>query len=173
MSCYYTNGLLNNGSHTLDALRFLLNDTVGWVAGVENTKNATAPFGINIDGLVGFTGGTVAALQSLDNNEYIVHDFMLWGTEGVLTVRETGFRFEWVPIGESKTYANVKEPDWERAQTKIERRSMIEATTAHIVESLDGAVPPEGSLYESVRTLEALDALARSAAQGGVRISLS
>lgn len=170
VTAYYSNGLLNNGGHTVDALNFLLDDTAVWAMGVENKLNTAAPFGANIDGLVGFSNGTVVALQSLDNDSYGAHDFQIFGTQGALVIRQYGFRFEWLLPKDGVTFAGVKELDWENATTTVERRSQLQGTTAHVVECLDGKTQSESTLEDGYRTMQVLDALVQSAAEGGKRV---
>lgn len=169
-TAYYTNGLLNNATHTLDALQFLLDDTAVWTIGVQNEHNTAAPFGTNIDGLVGYKKGTVAVLQSFDTNSYGVHDLQILGTKGALIIRQQGFRFEWVPVREGVTFSGVKELDWMSAQTQTDPRSMMEGTIAHAVECLDGTVESQSTPEDGYRTMQILDALVRSAAEGGKRV---
>jgi len=171
VSAYYTNGLLNNGTHTIDTLRFLLQDEVAWVIGIENKINTVAPAGgLNIDGLIGFTKGTTVSLQSLNNDAYILHDFSFYGTKGLLEIHKYGFRFEWTPAN-VVTLPGIKELDWDSTQVSLESGSMIAGTTAHAVECLDGATP-EGSIEDGYKTMQVLQALLESAKQGGVKISI-
>lgn len=173
ITAYYTNGLLNNGTHTADALQFLLNDTASWAIGVQNEKNVTAPFGgVNIDGLIGFTKGTVASVQGLDNNAYGVHDIRLFGTKGALTIGQYGYRFEWVQPNDGVTFIGMQELDWENAQVQFDKRSMLQATTAHVVDCLDGVTVPQSTLEDGYHTMQILEAMLQSASDGGKRISI-
>jgi len=173
VTAQYTNGILNNGGHMVDALRFLLNDEALWVVGVENKKNTAAPFGANIDGLIGFANGTVATLQSLDNNAYSILEIRIFGTKGALNISQSGFRFDWAPAKDSVTFMGVKELDWwECPETQFERRSMVEATTAHVVDCLDKKVAPQSTAEDGYRTMQILESLSRSAAEGGKKITI-
>lgn len=172
VTAYYSNGLLNNGGHTVDALNFLLDDTAVWAIGVENKLNTTAPFGTNIDGLIGFSNGAVVALQSLDNDSYGAHDFQILGTQGALIIRQYGCRFDWLTPRDGVTFTGVKELDWGQATTTVERRSMLEATIAHAVERLDGTAQPESTLEDGYRTMQVLDALIKSTTTEGKKILL-
>lgn len=169
-SVYYSNGLLNNGTHTIDTLQFLLDDIPAWAIGVENSLNTTAPFGTNIDGMLGFKKGTIVTLQSLDNSGYGAHDFVMYGTTGGMTVRQYGFHLELLEVKDGVTFEGMKELDWEGAQKKIERRSQLQGTAAHVVECLDGKTQSESTLEDGYRTMQALDALVQSAAEEGKRI---
>jgi len=170
ISAYYSNGLFNNGTHTIDAIQFLLDDTAVWALGVENKLNKTAPFGANIDGMLGFKKGTVVTLQSLDNSEYGAHDFVIYGTKGAITIRQYGFRFESLEVKDGVTFAGVKELDWGSASITTDRRSQLEGTIAHLVECLDGKATSQSTLKDGHHTMQALNALVQSATEGGRRI---
>jgi predicted dehydrogenase len=171
-SCYYSNGLQNNGTHTIDALCFLLGDIPAWAVGIENTLNKTAPFGSNIDGMVGFGKGAVVTLQSLDNAEFGAHDFVLLGTKGAVTIRQYGFRTEVVEAREGVTFAGMRELDWDMSSKKVERRSMLVGTVEHLIECLDGTAKPQSTLEDGYKVMQTLSALEKSASQGGVRVTI-
>lgn len=170
ISAYYSNGLLNNGTHTVDAVQFLLDDSVVWALGMENQLNKTAPFGVNIDGMLGFKKGAVATLQSLDNSEYGAHDFVIYGTKGALTIRQYGFRLESLEVKDGVTFAGMKELDWGNARITTDRRSQLEGTIAHSIECLDGGATSQSTLEDGYHTMQALDALSKSAVEEGRRI---
>lgn len=170
INSYYSNGLFNNGTHTIDALQFLLDDTAVWAFGMENQLNKTAPFGINIDGMLGFKKGAIATLQSLDNSEYGAHDFVIYGTKGAVTIRQYGFRFESLEVKDEVTFAGMKELDWGDARITTEKRSQLEGTIVHLVECLDGKTTSQSTLEDGYHTMKVLNALAKSASEEGKRI---
>jgi len=170
VTAYYGNGLLNNGSHTVDALQFLLDDTVEWAIGIENKLNVAAPFGTNIDGLLGFTKGTTVAIQSLDNDSWGAHDFVIMGTTSAAIIRQYGFRLELVPVKEGVTFADMRELDWANAKTTLDQRSMLTGTVDHLVECLDGTAVPRSTLEDGYRTMKVINALIQSAAESGKMI---
>jgi predicted dehydrogenase len=171
VSCYYSNGLQNNATHSLDAVQFLLGDQAAWAWGVENPLNKTAPFGSNIDGMVSFKKGAVASLQSLDNAQYGIHDLAFYGTKGALFIGQYGFRFKKVQAKDGVTFEGSKELDWEHPETSFDKRSMLEATAAHVADCLDGAVP-ESTLEEGYHTMQILETLVASAKEGGRKIMI-
>ena len=173
ITAYYANGLLNNGTHIADALQFLLDDKAAWASGIHNTQNTAAPFGgKNVDGLVGFSKGAVAALQSLDSGSFGIHELRMLGKKGALFIGQNGLRFEWVPVRDGVTFAGVRELDWEGAEAHYDDRSMLACTLVHVIDCLDGAAAPESTLQGGYHTMQILDALLRSAEQSGQKISI-
>jgi len=171
ITAYYANGLLNNGTHIADALQFLLDDKAAWASGIHNTQNTAAPFGgKNVDGLVGFSKGAVAALQSLDSGSFGIHELRMLGKKGALFIGQNGLRFEWVPVRDGVTFAGVRELDWEGAEAHYDDRSMLACTLAHVVDCLDGAAAPESTLEGGYHTMQILDALLRSADKEGEKV---
>lgn len=172
-SIYYTNGLLNNGTHAIDALQFLLDDTALWAVGLQNKKNTVAPFGgLNIDGLFGLKRGTVVSVQSLDNSAYGVHDIRIFGTKGALTIGRYGYAFTWARPKNGVTFEGMQELDWENVETQFDKRSMLQATIAHTVDCLEGIIKPQSTLEDGYHTMQVLEALSQSAANDGKKIGV-
>lgn len=172
ISVYYSNGFFNNGTHAVDAIRFLLEDEAAWAIGVENPLNKTAPFGTNIDGFLGFKEGAVVSLQSFDNNCYSPHEIRIFGEKGALLIPHHGFTFEYVPVKDGVTFGGMRELDWEAADKKNERRSMLEGTVTHLVECLDGKAVPQSTLKDGYGTMQTLKALQRSAVEESKKITI-
>lgn len=171
VSAYYSNGFFNNGTHAIDAIRFLLDDDAAWAVGVENPLNKTAPFGTNIDAMIGFRKGAVVAMQSFDNAHYSPHEIRIMGEKGAILIPHHGFVFEYVPVRDGVTFAGMRELDWEGGEAKTERRSMLEGTVAHALECLEGAAVGS-SLEDGYKTMQALEAVARSAKGGGSKVTI-
>lgn len=173
ISTYYANGLLNNATHLVDAMQFLIGDTALWAIGAQNEKNTVAPFdGVNVDGLVGFKKGTVATVQSLDVSAYGIHELRIFGSKGALTISQFGLRFDWVNAKDGVTFAGVQELDWKNEKTQLDKRSQLQGTVAHVVNCLDGKATPESTLEDGYHTMQVLDALLRSASENGKRITI-
>ena len=171
ITAYYANGLLNNGTHIADALQFLLDDKAAWASGIHNAQNMAAPFGgKNVDGMVGFQKGAVAALQSFDSGSFGIHEIRIVGKKGALFIGQNGLRFEWVPVRDGVTFAGVRELDWKAAEAQCDDRSMLACTLAHLVDCLDGKATPESTLDGGYHTMQILDGLLQSAIGDGKKI---
>ncbi len=163
VTCYYNNGLYNNGTHTVDTLRYLLQSEVAWVSGIENQKNTAAPIGDrNIDGLIGFKNGTVASLQSVDVTRVGIHDFHMVGDKAHVSVTNYGYRVETKPVVKSDLFKGSFEIS-QAGVVQEDVRSMLEGTTQHLVDCLDKKCVVGSTAEDGLQTMHVLDALVASA----------
>lgn len=160
---YYNNGLYNNGTHTIDTLRFLLGSECSWVFGMTNNKNSLAPQDdCNVDGLVGFKSGTVASLQSIDVGAIGIHDFTLIGDRCEVSIKKYGYRVEYRSVRASPLFAGSQEIRTE-AKVAEDVRSMLSASTEHLVHCMDGAEESGSTAEDGLQTMRVLNALIKSA----------
>ena len=94
VSSFYVYGVLTTGTHLVDTLRMLLNDTAGEVKKVIGFNNY---FGFhcpkddkNIDGILIFENNLKATIQSLDIKKYDNFDIYLYGTKGKILISGIG-----------------------------------------------------------------------------------
>lgn len=172
VTAYYNNGLFNNGTHIIDALRFLLSDEVDWVEGSLNKIGAPNIKGdVSVDGLVHFKRGTTVALQSF-GSDYAIHELHLFGSKGACKVKRYGFEFEWMRLKPSDIFTGYKELVLEKKE--VVKTSMLEGVVSHAVSLLkNSALKNVSTLDDGVRDMIVLDGLKRSAKQGGVRIPIT
>lgn len=82
VTCYYSNGLYNNGGHAIDALLFLLGEdmTVRWAC----VNRSAAHFAGDpcIDAVLETKKGARIHLQSVDQKSYGIFDIHILGTHG-------------------------------------------------------------------------------------------
>ncbi len=163
VTCYYNNGLYNNGTHTIDTVRFLLGSECVWALGVPNSINTAAPEGDqNIDSMLGFANGAVVILQSLDVRTVGIHDFHILGDKGQATISKYGYRIEYRPIQKSAEFKGVEEIA-SAGKVFEDVRSMLSGTMAHLVDCLDGKTTSQSDAQEALQTMRVLDALTKSA----------
>jgi predicted dehydrogenase len=167
VTCHYSNGLFNNGGHTVNALAYLLNDEVVSAVALTNSANATHPEGdMNVDALLTTKKGTRVALQSLDQGAYGIHDFHIYGTKGTAVITDYGMTLLETPARPSR-FKGVRQLD--AARTRYSRVP-LSATRDVLAEVLRGG--KRSSIKDGVTTLILLDAMVRSAKAGGKKISL-
>lgn len=82
VTCYYSNGLYNNGGHAIDALLYLLGEDmdVRWACVNKNTAHLAGDPGI--DAVLETKKGTRIHLQSVDQKSYGMFDIRILGTRG-------------------------------------------------------------------------------------------
>jgi predicted dehydrogenase len=172
VTCYYTAGIANSGSHLFDLLRLYLGDAA-WVHGRESrnpSRNADDP---NIDGWIGFRGGPVAAIQACDVAAYMLFELTLLGTTGRLQVKRAGLEFEYEAARPSERFVEYRELVPERPPIPIDRsQEYMLAAVAHIVSCLRSGGKPWSGGDDGRAALEIICALRESAAAGGKRIDL-
>ncbi|HCR52256.1 TPA: hypothetical protein DIV48_01240 [Candidatus Kaiserbacteria bacterium] len=82
VTCYYSNGLYNNGGHAIDSLLYLLGEDmkVRWAA--VNKRAAHPPGDPCMDATLETKKGARVMLQSVDQKAYGIFDIRLFGTKG-------------------------------------------------------------------------------------------
>lgn len=172
VTCYYSNGLYNNGGHTLDALQFILGDTPIFVVAENNSKNKTFPEGdANVDALLKTKKGTTMVLQSLDQKEYGIHDFHVYGTKGSIDITDYGMTLSETPSGASR-FAGIRQLDSSRARAMHVPLSATKGVLAHAIECYEKRRISLSSARSGVAVLRVLEAIAKSAKYGSKRITL-
>jgi len=168
---YYDNGIFNNGTHLVDFLRFFIGE-VDWVMVVENrkTKNPYLKKDLNVDGILHFKNGAVAAIQSLPPN-YGFFEMDLYGEKGVLFFKNLGYEIEYRKFIKNKYYEGYLQLG-QKSQFSGGVRSFIVSTVDHVVKCLDGKEEPVSTGEEGLAALKILLALKKSAESNGKLIRI-
>ncbi|MDO8561475.1 MAG: Gfo/Idh/MocA family oxidoreductase [bacterium] len=170
VTCYYSNGLCNNGGHTLDALSYLLHDDIVSVVAAENSENNTFPEGdMSVDALLKTKNGTMIVLQSFDQREYGIHDFRIYGTNGSIDITDYGTTLTETPVGQSR-FSGIQQLDSRRGRTVHIPLSATEGALSHAIECHEKHRTPLSSARSGVAVLRILEAMVRSARSGGKKI---
>ena len=171
VTTYYSNGIINNGSHLIDTLRFLLRDEVAWVSGAINVNNNTrAKFDSNIDGLLHFRSGAVVTMQCFDQAIYGIHELNLFGDKGELAIGGYGYEFRWIPVRASRCFANFRELAPSAQKKYYQKVGMVEGVVDHVVDCLRKKKKSDSTLRDGAKALSVLLALIQSAKSGGRRV---
>lgn len=172
VTCYYSNGLYNNGGHTLDALTYLLDDEIVSVAAVKNTKNSTVPAGdMNVDALLTTKKGTIIALQSFDQKEYGIHDFRIYGTKGSLTITDYGVTLIEI-LARPSRFVGVRQLDNARQRSVHIPLSATEGVLTYAIECYEKRRVPLSSVASGLSALQILNALTGSTKRGGRKVAV-
>ena len=171
ITAYYSNGMLNNGSHIIDALRFLLQDEIVSVIGARNSKNETHPKGdYNIDGICFFRKGAVATIQSFDQNTYGIHEIRIMGDKGALLINKYGFEFNWSRVGAPRLFAGIRELENTGQIREKNKVGMVKGVVDHLVSCIHHLEKPLSTIGDATEDLVVLSALIKSAKSDGRRI---
>ena len=149
-------GLLNCGTHVIDACRYLLGDPVTeWVMGAVERNTDRYEREVRIEdccmALIQFEGGAQALVQSdLTPEEWSVEAYQVRGTDGVLEL-----------AGRTIRYVNGSAEGWVEIEPEYEDPWGLQAQDA--VRWVEGGPEPRGSGHQAARTVEIMMALCQSA----------
>lgn len=172
VTCYYSNGLFSNGGHIIDALSYLIDDEIISVIGLKNDKNETYSIGdLNVDALLTTKKGTRIILQSFDQKEYGIHDIRLYGTKGSIILTDYGMTRIETPARPSR-FVGVQQLNVSNSRTMQTPLSATKDALAYAIECHEKNRVSSSSATSGLSTLHVLDAIAKSAKQGGKEIAL-
>lgn len=173
VSCYYTSGLANTGTHLFDLLRMYFGD-VAWVQGMPSASDSSLPSDPNVDGWLRFEAGFPATIQACDVNNYYLLEVHVLGTEGRWQIG-TGTS-DWLRCEAANPSAHATEyNDLQALPPPIvasEAPEYILQGIRHFVDCLSTNAVPLCSGEDGRKALEIICALRESAAEGGRRIEL-
>ena len=188
ITCYYSGGIFNSGTHFIDLLLMYFGE-IEWVSGIRSTNqfnnqeiNADATYynqEINIDGILHFKNGYRAHLQAI-NSGYGVQELNILSTKGRILVNllapfttQPFIRFE-KPCenkffeGYRELFSDVSFPI--NLNTTIKSNSYMPAAAEHIVDCLQKKIKYSCSGgYNALDGLKVICALLRSADNSGAR----
>ncbi|OGX33818.1 MAG: hypothetical protein A2787_09820 [Omnitrophica WOR_2 bacterium RIFCSPHIGHO2_01_FULL_48_9] len=170
-SCYYTNGLMNSGTHLIDLLRMFFGECKS-VRAVKNFKTSHPAGDVNLDGIMEFEDGVRVSFQSLEVKDYAIFDLYFYGSKGALHITRFGFEIEWLAVRNSIDFDGYKELNISQPQKEGDSRSFMAPMAEHVVACLDGKEIPLSRGEDGLKALEALIALKQSAELDGKKIKL-
>jgi predicted dehydrogenase len=177
VNAFYVYGLLTTATHLVDTLRMILGPIAGEVAWVTGHANPFATFhpddDPNIDGFLGFESGLKAAVQSLSMKDYDNFDFHFYGRAGKAVFKNIGRTieiFKVVPSQEHEGFTELADiPDEVRGG---EPRDLFGAMADNVLDCLEGRATSLSTGDDSLKALDILLAMRRSAEDGGRPIRL-
>jgi len=172
ITCYYTAGIANTGTHLLDLLRFFCGE-VEWVQAVASRNSSPNSSDPNLDGLVQFREGLLAVLQACDVRDYTIFEVNLLGTLGRLRIMSHGFEAQFEEARESARFSGYRELYASAVPFEANgtREYMLQAMN-HLRECLATRGRPVSSGEDGRAALEIICALRESAESGGRRVDL-
>lgn len=163
----YVNGLLNNGTHTVDLLRWYMGD-IAWVQGIENRHALFSHKNdYNADAMIGFRSGARGVIQSLDARQYYLFEQEFYGTKGMLSLKNLSLNIEKTPVqGQRLVHQKV-------IHFGDGNRSFFRSMMRHAVRCLDGVDVPRSTGEDGYRALQVLLAIRASIEAKGKKILIT
>lgn len=167
VTCYYSNGLRNNGGHLIDALLYLLDDPITSVRAVRNTKSGPCPIGDwNVDCMLETKRGTRIVLQSFDQRSYGIHDIRMFGEKGEIAITQFGEQAVRRKVRPSY-FAGIKELNMLTGSEEHVALSATEGALQEMISCFELHTAPRSSLSNGIAVLQVLDAARESARRSG------
>ncbi len=145
--CIYHNGALNNGTHTVDLLRWFLGGA-SKVSGFYNFKTSNPRKDKNIDAVIYFKNNTKVVLQSVSQRRRLT-EWVFYGEKGELAIKKLGMEI---------SYKNLKigKP-----------RSLMAPMVSHVVSCLEGKEKMVSTGQDGLAVLKILFSIIKSAENNG------
>jgi len=147
VNCIYHNGLFNNGTHTIDLLRWFLGEAKK-ASGVYNFLTSNSKKDKNIDAVIFFKNGVRAIIQSVTEKIGLT-EWVFYGEKGDLALKKLGMEIN---------YKNYKMGG---------QRSLVSQMVSHIISCLENKENPQSTGKDGVEVLKILFAIKKSAKNNG------
>lgn len=163
VSCFYSNGIYNNGGHLIDTVRYVLGDDIVSAKAFVSTRNKTHLKGdLNVDCVLRTKKGLTVAMQSFDQKAYGVSEIRIYGEKGAIFIRDYGFTVVRVPC-RSSVFDGVRQLDYDRGRTITKPLSAVAGALEHVIACHESRKKPVSSARTAAEIVRILDMIARSA----------
>jgi predicted dehydrogenase len=173
VTCYYTSGVANTGTHLFDALRLYCGE-ITWVRARPSgnvSPNAEDP---NLDGWLGLEGGALITVSACDVKAHYIFEITVLGTDGRLRISSTSVE-ELAYEAALEALASSEYRELRPAPAPVDpdrpHEHMIDAVR-HLVDCLDRKTRPYCTGDDGLKALEIICALRESAARDGAHVEL-
>jgi predicted dehydrogenase len=166
---HYARGLANYGSHIADLLRFFFGE-VDWVRGFNllNEQNLDPV----LDAYVKMQNGVGCALVGCSREYYDIFDFDILGTRGRIRIEDLGYRIRLWNMGAHREIPDRNVLIESSSPFPRSLHGMMLAAVDNLVRCTTGGQKPLSTGRDGLAALEIIEALKRSAAAHGERVSL-
>lgn len=160
VSAWYTKGIVHNGTHLLDTLRFLC----GEIVRAEGLNPRPDPSGDSTpDAVLTFAGGFTGFVHGCSAEAFAVFEIDVIGSQGRVCLVDEGHVLEFYTIGDSKYYPGYHQ----LVRTPFEPSEGLRDPLLHPVEdtvrALRTGARPACTAADAVRALELAQEIARTA----------
>lgn len=172
ITCYYTAGIVNTGTHLFDLLRLYAGE-VACAEGRVSARASRSAADPNIDGWLGLSCGAVVAIQACDVSAYTILEMNLLGTKGRLKIGSHGFRTEFEEARESERYSGYRELFPAPVPVAGEfTQDLLPLGVRHVIDCMQKRAVPVSSGEDGRAALEIICAMSHSALECGKRVAL-
>jgi predicted dehydrogenase len=165
----YVKGLLHNGTHWLDLLRFLAGEPVavrGWDRFGEGGEDPT------LDAELTLEGGAGARLAGLDTNAYTAFEMDLVGTRGRVRLAEAGHVLERWDVADDERHPGYRVLRARPPERGVLRDALLHAV-ADVVRCVREDAEPACSGEDGAAAVVLAEAIRASAAAGAATVAVS
>lgn len=164
---WYTKGVLNNGSHWFDLLRYLVGEVewvTGWKAVPHDEDDPT------LDVMLGLQGGILASLRACDGAQFTVFEMDVVGTKGRARLLDSCHRIDLDLVSASPRYSGYRE--LVPAKTEFgNRRNLLLHAVGDLADAVTTGRKPACTGIDGVAAL-AIGCAASLSARTGQRVAL-
>ncbi|MBM3253257.1 MAG: Gfo/Idh/MocA family oxidoreductase [Candidatus Omnitrophica bacterium] len=170
--CYYTKGILNNGSHLIDILNFFFGE-VEWVEGYHFIKESAVD-DPSLDARLWFKEGFSATLHAFNDNYFRIIEIDIIGTKGRICIKDSGNIFEYYKLCKHPRVSNLRTLRFSNL-TDFNNGLMQPMATAleNLIQCLnDKEKQPLCSGTDALKTLKVVEAIKESFRKKGRRVKI-
>ncbi len=159
VSCFYTAGLSNTGTHLFDLLRFFLGAVKSVSASPEPKFGDQDP---TLSGEILFESGVLASVVGLDVKDYLIFEIDFYGSKGRLRLTHSGFSCEYWKVGKSPYFSGYQELVASKSPADLREKKMMLNAVQDIVACLKTGKQPLSTGDDGRKTLEIICAFHES-----------
>ncbi len=159
----YTKGVLNNGGHLLDLLRFFFGDPSALVPLATETPTSPDP---TVSFRVSFPSGFDAWIYGIDHEPYLLFELDIVGTQGRMIFKDLGHLLELYEVEDTARAHGFRQLARDPVVIETELSRAIGHAVENLIESVETGVAGACTL-EDARGALALALAARDRAVGG------
>jgi predicted dehydrogenase len=171
----YGNGLRNNGTHMVDQVRMLLGEVerAQALGGVAPWRAGPLQGDVHVPFALALAGGQVVSFCPLDFAQYRENSLDLWGTEGRLSIYQEGLGIASYPRRDNRAMSGEREvaSDAPSEITPTAGEAFFRMFT-NLADAMEGRAELWSDGRSALRTAAVIEAIERSAAEGGALIEL-
>ena len=163
VTCVYSGGVSDMGTHLFDTLMYLLGPARAVWARHGAGESLPDP---NLSGVIDFGDGLLAHVIACDSRIFEIFEFDMIGTDGRLCIRNNGYTAELWGVANSPHYSGVKELEFRGAAYEGDQGQRMVDAVSDITDCVEHGGQPLCSGVDGRASLEVAAAFLKSASSG-------